>query len=774
MNNRGMIRSLIIVVALLVMIIVPHQSDRALASDGDIQDQIQQAIDDCDIRKLENILSGTAPVIQLQPASELEAGVINAARENLRSRMSQILLDCLTKELASIDCSRGACSSKSLDLAMLREDIYVEYFWDPVINDRWSSEHLRVAEMRYKEKLAKCYQDLLKNCDCNIEGLVDLWADLNIRETPVYFEQIEVLNQQIGDMIRGCYEKKLEQCNCDINCLRALWADVWLGGDLAVEILEYQHITALVEQIRDLMRECYEKKLEQCNCDLDCLRALWADVWLDDVTSSILGEQYSIELGERILEKYEECLEKEIAAMDDIERMIELVLKRDTLKLREDALHDVYRMALAVLKRISQIHGLGINFEDDHFNECCDHVLYLKHLYLLVKEYQSENMMGELRDHPIIKDPYAYCRILVMQELTKDCSPKRFCEALQCGLYGYWVRDSIQECLDNPREQRFLEALNERIEECIGHKIDLRTLKDFCVHSGDEGAWEKYVKPEGEPGKTELVPLELEPGETTPEIIRRDEEPEGEKGETQESIDRVLERVQKLLGEAEDNPADVETEMVPLELAGTEPSMGPIEVRIEIPQLEQVEPAEGEETTGALTATTSASYIDIPELQSITRDTGTKVVITAPIIDETSGEAKEVIIEIESLEVTLIGGGDEAKTTLPLVIQDNKLYFGQDQELHSINLLPGEIGNQLETPPKEICLELDEDYGPVYEISLEEEAKLLFLPVLLTRNIIIDPTSGEVLGVEKPWWSFIVAKTEIPETFYAPLTPMGP
>lgn len=189
---------------------------------------------------------------------------------------------------------------------------------------------------------------------------------------------------------------------------------------------------------------------------------------------------------------------------------------------------------------------------------------------------------------------------------------------------------------------------------------------------------------------------------------------------------------------------------------------------------------EDEEAFGLMDFYTLAPSIDVSMFKVITENTEAEVKIKAPITDETSGIAREITIEVIDSEVILKNEGTEAKSKLPLIVKENKLYAGQDDILYPISLLPGDIVSGLEIAPEEISLESDENETPVYKVCLEEEARFIFSQLKLTREVEVDSASGEVLNIDQPWWGFLVSKSDIPVVFVAlptapePHNPSGP
>lgn len=311
------------------------------------------------------------------------------------------------------------------------------------------------------------------------------------------------------------------------------------------------------------------------------------------------------------------------------------------------------------------------------------------------------------------------------------------------------------------------------------HRVDRQLVLAFHTLQELIAAELPPAEEEEKPVEVEVAPPEVEPVEPLPGVpgAAPPTEPEEKKSEVEKAVDEHMKMLEKLRQEAEEKDKSeeeaqksqeafeklnawldtivepVETEMVPLELVGREP----IVVHIEMPP--------SEEALSPIEVPTS-SRIDVSMFECITENTEAEVKITAVIIDETSETEGEIVIEVEGSEVTLIGEGAEATTTLPLVVKENKLYSGEDENLYPISLLPGDIVNGLEIAPEEISLESDENQNPVYKVCLKEEAKFLFVPLELTREIEIDAAWGDVLSITKPWWAFSASKQDIPEVFY--------
>ena len=283
-------------------------------------------------------------------------------------------------------------------------------------------------------------------------------------------------------------------------------------------------------------------------------------------------------------------------------------------------------------------------------------------------------------------------------------------------------------------------------EEPTEHEEAFKKL-DRLLEEAKEGAKEKEEEAGKEPVKDE-------------EAVEVDAEEHFNK------LDKLLEDAKELTKETEEEAGDED------ESASKLP-------RVMVMMLSEVGLIEDEGTFGSIDFYTSAPRIDVSMFKAITENTEAEVKVAAVITDESSQMEWDITIEVEGSNVTLRDEGAEAKTTLPLVIKENKLYAGEDDILYPISLLPGEIKAGLEAPSVKINLGYDENRDPVYKILLEEEAKLVFLPLELTREVAVDPTSGEVRNIEQPWWSVLVSKNVIPvkvvpqPTAPQPITPIA-
>lgn len=730
MSKRNSIGALGVLAVFLVSTVLPLQPTPVLAAgeEEEILEELIEAVATCsDYDEIQEVLNAYLDRLQGEPTTDEEAARLDDLRNYVLENFGQILLTCLARELDWFDCSELPCYSESPTLRKLRDDLYAKYFWflySVESPSPWSTAELEEAQRQYRQKLAKCYEDMLKNCVCNSEGLEGLWGDL-------------VLN--------------------DLNPL------------------EYETRAALVLQVQKMLEQCYEKKFKDCDCDLDCLLELWSEV-----SNSVLEGGNAYVLAQRILAKYQECLEKQAASMTSIAQMTALLFEGDTLQ-PKTVFWNTYTVSLVLLQRINQIYGLGINWDDPHLKNCCDHLQFLRQLLLLIRQYEGENRIDELRNLPMVQDPYTYCRTMRMQELTKDCDPAKFCQAVACtDMYKLSTREAIAACLSNPREQAFLEALNARIEECFGYKIELSSLADFCTHRGKD-AWQEYIRREGvEKEQSE----EKEMSETEDPFARLDKildevkpppEPEKEPETTwEERQEQLRKMMDEIIEEAEKEEKEREKAA---EAAGTSeeeedngvpiPEKKPVDVSI----MPAGEWAAEEGATVPIEFSTSIPRIDVSAFIALTANTDAEVELVIPIkpAEAPEGAEEQVIVSVKGTEMTITHQGAEANATVPLVVQENRLYVEMEPgaSLYPISLLPGEIESGLELPPTEISLEPGESGSPVYNVCLDEGRKFFAVFVIpfrpqLTRQLIVDPSSREILRIDQPWWSFMVGKSRVP------------
>ena len=152
--------------------------------------------------------------------------------KQLQNEINIILLSCLQKELSMRDCTKGGCAYNTMELVIIEQDIFVEYFgyqFDENGTNLWTEDGLKKAKEMYQNKLEQCYYELLRNCNCDIDGIISLWGTLNLDDytsNRLDAHRVERLNKNIQESIILCYSQKLDKCGCDIDCLEKLLGQV--------------------------------------------------------------------------------------------------------------------------------------------------------------------------------------------------------------------------------------------------------------------------------------------------------------------------------------------------------------------------------------------------------------------------------------------------------------------------------------------------------------------------------------------------------------------
>ncbi len=98
-----------------------------------------------------------------------------------------------------------------------------------------------------------------------------------------------------------------------------------------------------------------------------------------------------------------------------------------------------------------------------------------------------------------------------------------------------------------------------------------------------------------------------------------------------------------------------------------------------------------------------------------------------------------------------------AETKEAIKIKNNKIYM-KDRE---IKIMPDTASEKaianLELK-KNVTIEIKDTGKPVYEVSGEKDAKVFgFIKSKANVKTIIDAETGKILGVQKPWWSFLAS-----------------
>jgi len=120
----------------------------------------------------------------------------------------------------------------------------------------------------------------------------------------------------------------------------------------------------------------------------------------------------------------------------------------------------------------------------------------------------------------------------------------------------------------------------------------------------------------------------------------------------------------------------------------------------------------------------------------------------------------QIGINKEAQEVVIQQGETTTKTKEPITIEGNNLKIQTPEGKMTINVLPDVITKMViqKEPQKlnDISLKVI-DKQPIYETTgLKEEKILNLIPVRMPIKTKVSAQTGEVLGVEKPWWAKIL------------------
>jgi len=120
----------------------------------------------------------------------------------------------------------------------------------------------------------------------------------------------------------------------------------------------------------------------------------------------------------------------------------------------------------------------------------------------------------------------------------------------------------------------------------------------------------------------------------------------------------------------------------------------------------------------------------------------------------------QIGINKEAQEVVIQQGETTTKTKEPISIEGNDLKIQTPEGKMTINVLPDVITKTViqKEPQKlnDISLKVV-DKQPIYETTgLKEEKILNLIPIRMPIKTKVSAQTGEVLGVEKPWWAKIL------------------
>lgn len=122
-------------------------------------------------------------------------------------------------------------------------------------------------------------------------------------------------------------------------------------------------------------------------------------------------------------------------------------------------------------------------------------------------------------------------------------------------------------------------------------------------------------------------------------------------------------------------------------------------------------------------------------------------------------ESGATSVSIEKLPNGLsIQSGEVATvTTGGLVSEGNKLFLKTSIGNKEIKILPEEASSKATAVTEVSTIELkEESQQPIYSVNGTKQVKLLFvIPVLMQIETKVSAETGNVISVNKPWWSFL-------------------
>lgn len=132
--------------------------------------------------------------------------------------------------------------------------------------------------------------------------------------------------------------------------------------------------------------------------------------------------------------------------------------------------------------------------------------------------------------------------------------------------------------------------------------------------------------------------------------------------------------------------------------------------------------------------------------------------VTVSVKSTGISQTKEVTIEsrVSSGETNISVGKISASTEESITVKENKIFLKQKE----VKVMPDEAKNIAVTSAKLISVattELNTDeQKPVYTVQGVRSSRLLFFfPVSIETTAKIDASSGNVISIQKPWWSFL-------------------
>ena len=138
------------------------------------------------------------------------------------------------------------------------------------------------------------------------------------------------------------------------------------------------------------------------------------------------------------------------------------------------------------------------------------------------------------------------------------------------------------------------------------------------------------------------------------------------------------------------------------------------------------------------------------------------VPVTTDIGQPSANELEAVTIQAQPSEKTVAVSSRavSAITVEKVLVEDGQLYLGAPGQAQAVKVLPHQVPDivQAETGASAVMtIELKtKAETPVYAASGVKRARLLgVIPVNVAVKTEINAASGEIISVQKPWWSFL-------------------
>ena len=441
----------------------------------------------------------------------------------------------------------------------------------------------------------------------------------------------------------------------------------------------------------------------------------------------------------------------------------------------------------------------------------------------MIKQYEKENKLSQLKDHQIVKDPYTYCRIIMLDQETKGCNVDSFCKSLACqGLYGGYGKDAYESTINDPKDAPYLSYYIKRLKECSGMDIKLEDLIDYCSLRNTNRNWTDFKNKYSSISTTNITTevntnaSNIKNEELLLPVYSPSSKPGGDgtsnRPEMDISIDNKMDKAHPEVAEA----------LVNLEKLILEKEKD--QNKSNTKKFEIIVSGKGEDSNISTSKTYKIGSLNLPDVEKISKETNTSMII--PISINNNGVEKIVVLGTDGKNSILVDGNTTTKINVDVSIDKDGLHVNTNNSNKlMIKIMPSDISSKLpnklrikagpnptstnSSNTKKWCFRVattdeprvtsDEGGGPVnlivdsnatcfyindsdyfsnymniieykdgiaYDFNLEEEAKILgFIPVKYIRKVTVDAATGNVFEIQRPFWSFLVKETEIPTFF---------